>query len=92
MGSFAGGIMMANFGTRTTFRILGAEAEIRICGAVYFLINRFYLAKIEKLQRKPTSCYSPYFLTPPPEVSSLGPSVDQSRAAAARTGKDPTTT
>lgn len=52
VGSFAGGIMMANFGTRTTFRILGAGAGI--CGLVYFLLHRFYLARLEKnrLQRK----------------------------------------
>jgi hypothetical protein len=58
MGSFAGGIMMANFGTRTIFCILGAGAGIQICGAFFFLIRRFYLAKIEKhrLKRKSTSC------------------------------------
>lgn len=55
VGSFAGGIMMANFGTRTTFRILGAGAGI--CGLVYFLLHRFYLARLEKnrLQRKSIS-------------------------------------
>lgn len=55
VGSFIGGIMMANFGTRMTFRVLGAGAGV--CGIVYFLVHRFYLVKLEnhRLSKKPSN-------------------------------------
>lgn len=44
---------MTNYGTRTTFRVLGAGAGI--LGVVYLLIHRFYLTKVEKLRLRKSS-------------------------------------
>ena len=48
LGSFIGGILMANYGTRNTFQIFGTGAGI--CAVVYFVLHRFYLVKIERLR------------------------------------------
>ena len=48
LGSFIGGILMANYGTRNTFQIFGTGAGI--CAVVYFVLHRLYLVKIERLR------------------------------------------
>lgn len=48
VGSFAGGILMANYGTRITFQIFGSFAGA--CAVVYFAFHRTYLIKIERLR------------------------------------------
>ena len=45
-GSFIGGILIANFGTRTTFRIIGAMAGIG--GFLFLAIYLLFTRKIEK--------------------------------------------
>jgi hypothetical protein len=48
LGSFIGGILMANYGTRNAFQIFGAGAGL--AGVTYFILHRFYLVKIERLR------------------------------------------
>ncbi|KAI9554090.1 hypothetical protein GHT06_019362 [Daphnia sinensis] len=48
LGSFVGGILMSNFGTRNTFQIFGTAAGFS--GLTYFILHRFYLVKIERLR------------------------------------------
>ena len=48
LGSFIGGILMANYGTRNTFQIFGTGAGI--CAVVYLVLHRLYLVKIERLR------------------------------------------
>nr|CAH0110425.1 unnamed protein product [Daphnia galeata] len=48
LGSFIGGILMANYGTRNAFQIFGVGAGF--AGVTYFILHRFYLVKIERLR------------------------------------------
>lgn len=48
LGSFIGGILMSNYGTRNTFQVFGTAAGF--CGLTYFVLHRFYLVKIERLR------------------------------------------
>lgn len=48
VGSFIGGILMSNYGTRSAFQIFGTAAAI--CGVAYFVLYRLYLVKIERLR------------------------------------------
>lgn len=48
LGSFIGGILMANYGTRNAFQIFGVSAGL--AGVTYFILHRFYLVKIERLR------------------------------------------
>ena len=48
LGSFIGGILMVNYGTRNTFQIFGTGAGI--CAIVYLVLHRLYLVKIERLR------------------------------------------
>ena len=52
VGGFAGGILMSNYGSRSTFHMFGSAALI--LGIFYFFIHRFYLIKMEqnRLRRK----------------------------------------
>lgn len=48
LGSFIGGILMANYGTRNAFQIFGTGAGL--AGVTYFLLHRLYLVQMERLR------------------------------------------
>lgn len=49
-GSFVGGLLIASFGSRVTFRIFGVAAGV--LGTAYILVYLFYLRKFEKASFK----------------------------------------
>lgn len=61
LGSFIGGILMANYGTRNAFQIFGTGAGL--AGVTYFLLHRLYLVQMERLRLRRKSGNGVFTLT-----------------------------